>query len=92
MATKTVTIEINDVDEKALLYNIVDINVYMQGMLTNKIGGCWNRFKTKWMTTLINDSDFTDAIPAVQADFIALVLARSDYKDRAARIAAGEEL
>ena len=29
----------------------------------------------------MDDSSFTDAIPSTQADFVALVVARSDYKD-----------
>jgi hypothetical protein len=33
----------------------------------------------------MNDSDYTDAIPSNQADFVALVLARADYKNRKAR-------
>jgi len=37
---------------------------------------------------LMNDSDFTDSIPSNQADFVALVTARSDYKTRTERDAA----
>ena len=33
----------------------------------------------------MNDSSFTDPIPSNQADFVKLVLARSDYKNRKAR-------
>ena len=33
----------------------------------------------------MDDSDFTDSIPSNQADFVALVIARSDYKNRKAR-------
>jgi hypothetical protein len=38
----------------------------------------------------MNDDSFTDPIPSNQADFVKLVTARSDYKDRAARDKAGE--
>jgi hypothetical protein len=34
---------------------------------------------------LMNDDSFTDPIPSNQADFVALVIARSDYQDRKAR-------
>jgi len=34
---------------------------------------------------LMNDSSFTDAIPSNQADFVALVIARDDYKTRKER-------
>ena len=33
----------------------------------------------------MNDDSFTDAIPSNKADFIALVLARADYKNRVQR-------
>ena len=33
----------------------------------------------------MDDSSFTDPIPSVKADFIALVTARSDYKTRKQR-------
>ena len=39
----------------------------------------------EWTTKLMNDSSFTDPIPSNQADFVKLVLARSDYKNRKAR-------
>ena len=44
--------------------------------------------QTEWTTKLMNDSDFTDSIPSNQADFVALVTARSDYKTRTERDAA----
>ena len=33
----------------------------------------------------MEDDSFTDSIPSNQADFVALVTARSDYKNRKAR-------
>ena len=33
----------------------------------------------------MDDSSFTDSIPSNQADFVALVTARSDYKNRKTR-------
>ena len=41
--------------------------------------------QNEWTTKLMNDDSFTDAIPSNQADFVALVVARSDYKNRKAR-------
>ena len=35
--------------------------------------------------TLMNDASYTDEIPSNQAAFVALVLARADYKNRKAR-------
>jgi hypothetical protein len=39
----------------------------------------------EWTDKLMNDDSFTDPIPSNQADFVALVTARSDYKNRKAR-------
>ena len=33
----------------------------------------------------MNDESFTDAIPSNKTDFVALVTAREDYKNRKAR-------
>jgi hypothetical protein len=33
----------------------------------------------------MDDDSFTDAIPSNQADFVALVTARDDYKNRKAK-------
>jgi len=39
----------------------------------------------EWTTKLMNDDSFTSSIPSNQADFVALITARSDYKNRKAR-------
>ena len=41
--------------------------------------------QSEWTTKLMNDASFTDSIPSTQADFVALVIARADYKNRTAR-------
>jgi hypothetical protein len=41
--------------------------------------------QSQWTTKLMNDSSFSDPIPSNQADFVKLVLARSEYKNRKAR-------
>ena len=46
----------------------------------------------EWTTKLMNDDSFTDSIPSNQADFVALVTARSDYKNRKARDDASDPL
>ena len=39
----------------------------------------------QWTTILMNDEKFTDPIPSNQADFVALITKRSDYKTRKQR-------
>ena len=85
MAEKTITISINDIDEKCLLHHIIDIDANAQWTLQNKINNCWTKFRTEWVNKLTNDSDFTDDIPMTKPELIKLVLARSDYKDMEAK-------
>jgi hypothetical protein len=90
---KTITITISDTDEK-ILYNDLLTTVSNDGVdnegikdwhekaSAGKINNCWKRFQNEWTTRLMNDSSFTDPIPSNKDDFVALVTARSDYKNR----------
>jgi len=80
MATLTITIEINDTDQKVLKNDLIDINDWCQGAITGKINNCWKRMQSNWTTKLMNDESFTDPIPSNKTDFVNLVTARSDYK------------
>ena len=91
MATHTKTVSITDLQQKILsndLYNDTDnagLDKWIQDAVDGKINNCWKRFQSEWTTKLIDDSSFTDPIPSNQADFVALVTARSDYKNRKTR-------
>ena len=91
MANHTKTITLTDLQQKILsndLYNDTDnagIDTWIQGAIDGKINNCWKRFQQEWTTRLMNDSSFTDPIPSNQADFVALVTARSDYQTRKQR-------
>jgi len=85
MAKLTLTIEVDDTQQAILNNDLVDINQWVQDAMTGKINNCWKRMQQEWTTKLMNDSSFTDPIPSNQADFVALVLARSDYQNRKAR-------
>ena len=85
MAKLTITIEVDDTQQSILKNDLVDINTWVQNAMTGKINNCWKRMQQEWTTKLMNDSSFTDPIPSNQADFVKLVLARSDYKNRKAR-------
>ena len=79
----TITITIDDTDEKILKDNLVDIDSWFQNAAVGKINNCWKRMQNTWTTALINDDSFTDSIPSNKADFVTLITARSDYKDAA---------
>ena len=88
MATHTKTVSLTDLQQKILsndLYNDTDnagLDAWIQNAVDGKINNCWKRFRQEWTQRLMDDSSFTDAIPSNQADFVALVTARSDYKNR----------
>ena len=91
MATHTKTVSLTDLQQNILkndLYsdtNNAGLDGWIQDAVDGKINNCWKRFQQEWTTKLMNDASFTDSIPSNQADFVALVVARSDYKNRKAR-------
>ena len=91
MANHDKTITLTDVQQQILsndLYNDADnagLDAWIAAAVTGKINNCWKRMQQEWTTKLMDDSEFTDSIPSNQAEFIALVVARSDYKNRKAR-------
>jgi len=82
MATYTVTI--TDADETALNNDLIDIDTWIQGAVTGKINNCKKRMINTWRPIIFAD-DSVATIPANDDDFIALVVARDDYKTRAER-------
>ena len=91
MATHTKTVSLTDLQQNILkndLYSDADnagLDSWVQNAVDGKINNCWKRMQSEWTTKLMNDDSFTDAIPSNQADFVALVIARDDYKNRKAR-------
>ena len=91
MATHTKTVSLTDLQQTILsndLYNDTDnagLDLWIQNAMDGKINNCWKRMRTEWTTKLMDDDSFTVPIPSNQADFVALVTARSDYKNRKAR-------
>ena len=85
MATITLTVEVTDTEQAVMLNDLLNINDWVQSAVTGKKNNCWKRMQSEWTTKLMNDDSFTDSIPSNQADFVALVTARADYKNRKAR-------
>lgn len=91
MATHTKTVSLTDLQQSILkndLYSDTDnagLDDWIQEAVDGKVNNAWKRMQSEWTTRLMNDDSFTDAIPSNQADFVALVIARSDYKNRKAR-------
>ncbi len=85
MANLTITVTINDTDQKCMKNDLLDIDDWVQQAVNGKKNNCWKRMHIEWTTKLINDESYTDPIPSNKDDFVTLVTSRSDYKDRAAR-------
>ena len=92
MATHTKTVSLTDLQQKILsndLYNDMSDNAgldkWIQDAVDGKINNCWKRMQREWTTKLMDDDSFTEPIPSNQADFVNLVTARSDYKNRKQR-------
>ena len=85
MAKLTLTVEVDDTQQTILKNDLLNIDTWVQDAMIGKINNCWKRMQSEWTTKLMNDSSFTDSIPSNQADFVKLVVARSDYKNRADR-------
>ena len=82
MATYTVTI--TEADETALDNDLLDKDVWIQAAVAGKIASCKKRMINEWRPIIFAD-DSVATIPANDDDFIALVIARDDYKTRAER-------
>jgi len=85
MAKLTLTVELTDTEQTILKNDLLDLNAWLQAAMTGKVNNAWKRMQSEWTTKLMNDDSFTDPIPSNQADFVTLVTARSDYKNRADR-------
>ncbi len=85
MAVITITVEVTDTEQAVMLNDLLSINDWVQDVVTGKKNNCWKRMQTEWTTKLMNDVSFTGSIPSNQADFVTLVTARADYKNRKAR-------
>ena len=96
MALHTYRVNITDLQQQILsndLYNDTDnagLDLWIQEAVNGKINNSLKRMQREWTDMLMNDSSFTDPIPSNQADFVALVIARSDYKNRKTRDDAAE--
>ena len=81
----TITVTIDDTNEKILKNDLLDINQWVQDAVVGKENNAWKRFQTDQTTKLMNDANFTDPIESNKDKFVAQVLAHEDYKDRATR-------
>ena len=71
-------------EESVLKNDLLDVEVWVNRAIDGKVANCKKRMIAEWLPKLYAD-DSVDSIPANEDDMIAMVVARSDYKDRANR-------
>jgi hypothetical protein len=80
----TITVSISDHQEKVLLNDLLDIDVWVQAAVTGKINKCSKRMAQNATAVLKADAS-VETMPATDDGLIAALLARDDYKNRAER-------
>ena len=80
----TIVVQISNDEEAFLLNDLLDVDDWVQQAVKGKINNCKNRLIRQWQPKLFADPQVT-SVPADDTGFINIVLARPDYKDRAAR-------
>lgn len=80
----TITVQVSTTNEKILLNDLLDIDDWVQKAVAGKINNCKKRMAIQATVVLKADSD-VETMPATDDGLIAALLARDDYKNRAAR-------
>tara|TARA_R110000787_G_scaffold259869_2_gene365131 strand:+ start:210 stop:479 length:270 start_codon:yes stop_codon:yes gene_type:complete len=80
----TVTVNISDDDEKALLNDLLNIDAWVQEAVVGKVNNCKKRMAQQATTVLKADAS-VENMPATDDGLITALLARDDYKNRAER-------
>ena len=83
----TLTVNISDADEKAMLNDLLGIDDWVQAAVVGKINNCKKRMAVEATAVLKADAS-VESMPATDDGLITALLARDDYKTRAERDAA----
>ena len=83
----TVTVNINDLDEKIMLNDLLSIDDWVQAAVLGKINNCKKRMAGQATAVLKADAS-VETMPATDDGLITALLGRDDYKNRAERDAA----
>ena len=82
---------LTELEEKILKNDLLDIQEWVDGAIDGKINNCKKRMLAEWQPKLMADPE-VESIPATEEGLINLIVARADYKDRAARDAEASEV
>jgi len=71
-------------EESVLKNDLLDVQDWVTKAIDGKASKCKKRMIAEWLPKLYAD-DSVDSIPASEDEIVAMIVARDDYKDRAAR-------
>ena len=80
---------LSSTEEAVLKNDLLDVQDWVDGAIDGKISNCKKRMLREWLPKLYAD-DSVSSIPASEDEIVALIVARDDYKNRAARDAEGD--
>jgi hypothetical protein len=75
---------LSSTEEAVLKNDLLDVQDWVDKAINGKINNCKKRMLNEWLPKLYDD-DSVDSIPANQDEIVAMIVARDDYKNRAAR-------
>ena len=75
---------LSSTEEAVLKNDLLDVQDWVDGAIDGKVNNCKKRMIREWMPKLYAD-DSVSSIPASEDEIVAMVIARDDYKDRAAK-------
>ena len=75
---------LSSTEEAVLKNDLLDVQDWVDKAINGKINNCKKRMINEWLPKLYAD-DSVDSIPASEDEIVAMVVARDDYKNRAAR-------
>tara|TARA_Y100000310_G_scaffold25828_1_gene24695 strand:- start:34 stop:291 length:258 start_codon:yes stop_codon:yes gene_type:complete len=71
-------------EESVLKNDLLDVQDWVDKAIDGKVNNCKKRMISEWLPKLYED-DSVSSIPASEDEIVAMIVARDDYKDRAAR-------
>ena len=71
-------------EESVLKNDLLDVQDWVTKALDGKVNNCKKRMLAEWLPKLYADES-VNQIPASEDEIVAMIVARDDYEDRAAR-------
>lgn len=87
--TNSITIELDETEQKILLNDLLDWQQWIEDAITNKLANCKSRLIDNGTKTLLKNKS-VENIPTDEDLLLDLIFAQEDYKSRIEREAMGE--